>query len=446
MKRKSAWSLGGRLSLWLAIQTVLGLASVSAAVYFATASDLAARQVESLAQKQALVLHLLDEARRDGDLPTLKHKLEDFFAGHPELALELDGQDGSEFYRSARDQTVAKRARKVTFSLSSTTWALGNVTARLTLDTRTDDDLLGRLAATLAAAALLGAVAASVGGLLLVRLGLAPVQSLVNQTRSLDADSLGRRLDGSAQPEELQPLINQFNALLERLGRAYEQLEGFNADVAHELNTPLATIITSTELALRKDRDPAALRDMLGSNLEELHRVSDIIKDMLFLSQAERGAHMRLTAVASLATVASEVSDYHEAAISEAHLNVEISGDTGGRFDIPLIKRALSNLLSNATRYAQRGSTIRIEVTRDAKGLARLAVVNRGPRIDAAHIPHLFDRFYRADPSVGQSDANHGLGLAIVAAIARMHGGLPFAKSEGSETTIGMALPVDGNQ
>lgn len=440
MKQNGKWSLDRRLSTWLAIQTFLGLTLVSAAVYIAIAFNLDTRQADALAQKQSIVTHWLDEARREGDLPNLKHKLDDFFAGHTDLVLELYEQDGTLVYRSAQNRAEVKRVHAAKFSLASTAGVFGDLTAQLSMDTRADDDLLRRLAVTLVAVALLGSLVVSAGGFLLVRLGHAPVQHLVDQTRDLAADTLGRRLDGSAQPGELQPLVEQFNALLERLGRAYEQMEGFNSDVAHELNTPLSTIITSTELALRKERDPEALRDMLGSNLEDLHRMSGIIKDMLFLSQSERGARARRTHVPSLAAVAFDVADYHEAALSDAELQVEIAGDFAGEFDVPLIKRAISNLLGNATRYAERGSTVRIELTPRGAGFVELAVINRGQPIAAEHLPRLFDRFYRADPSRAQAESHHGLGLAIVATIARMHGGRPFAQSVDDQTSVGLVL------
>lgn len=139
----------------------------------------------------------------------------------------------------------------------------------------------------------------------LVRRGLAPLHSLVEQTRQLGAQDLSRdwqkRLDDSNQPQELRPLIAQFNALLERLAVAYRQMEAFNADVAHELNTPLTTLISSCELALRKPRDAEELRDILASNLEDLQRMAGIVADMLFLSHADRGqsAH-RIKSPASL--------------------------------------------------------------------------------------------------------------------------------------------------
>ncbi len=446
MKRNAAWSLSRHLSAWLAVQIFVGLAMVSAAVYIATRSDLVSRQTELLAQMQALVMHLLKMTQRDGDLPSLKHNLDDFFAGHPDLSLELHSQDGRELYRSGPDQSATRRVQTAQFSLSSTAGVVGAVTARLSLDTRADDELLRRLAMSLTAVALLGALAVSVGGFMLVRRGLAPVQHLVDQARGFTAGTLERRLDGSAQPRELQPLVDQFNALLVRLGRAYEQLEGFNADVAHELNTPLSTLITSTELALRKAREPDALREVLGSNLEELHRMSGIIEDMLFLSHAERGAHVRRSPVPSLAAIAADVTAFHEAALADASLRVEIRGDAVGELDVPLVKRAISNLLDNATRYAEPGSTVGIEVALDTRGDVRLAVINRGQPIAAAHLPRLFDRFYRADLSRSQSDANHGLGLSIVAAIARMHGGQPFAESEDGRTAIGIIVPTHADR
>ena len=310
----------------------------------------------------------------------------------------------------------------------------------LALDIREDAALLRRIGFTLAVAALAGALLVSAGGFLLVRIGLRPLRDLVNQTRQLAADTLHRRLDGSAQPEELEPLIAQFNELLGRLELAYEQLEGFNADVAHELCTPLATLIGSTELALRKARDVHELRDVLGSNLEELQRVASIVHDMLFLSQADRGASARRIPTPSLAALARQVSDYHEAALADAGLALEIVGDAQGSFDTPLLQRALSNLIGNATRYAQRGSTLRVEIARAPGGDVLLRVVNRGATIAPDHLPRLFDRFYRADPSRSDADRNHGLGLSIVAAIARMHGGQALATSSDGVSSIGMSL------
>ena len=273
-----------------------------------------------------------------------------------------------------------------------------------------------------------------------MRRGLAPVRDLVEQTRQLAADTLRRQLDGSAQPEELKPLVEQFNALLQRLSQAYEQLEAFNADVAHELCTPLTTLISSTELSLRRKRSADELREVLGSNLEELRRLSGIVHDMLFLSQADRGAEARREPVPSLAALAASVVEYHEAALEEAQVAIEIVGDAAGEVDAALLRRALSNLIGNATRYATPASTVRLEIAQVPEGEVRVLVVNRGETISTSHLPRLFDRFFRSDSARRDGESHHGLGLAIVSAMARMHGGRPMAQSDGGRTSIGLTL------
>lgn len=440
MSRSRIGSLGRRLSYWLALQSLAGLVVVCAAVYGATHLGFQARQSEELVQKQLQLRHLLAESSHEGDVATLKHKLDDFFIGHPDMALALTRTtDGSEFYRRSSPVPTGD-VRVARFALPAPAPEQGSLDAVLALDIREDTALLRRIGFTLAVAALAGALLVSAGGFLLVRLGLRPLRDLVNQTRQLAADTLHRRLDGSAQPEELEPLIAQFNDLLGRLELAYAQLEGFNADVAHELCTPLATLIGSTELALRKARDADELRDVLGSNLEELQRVAGIVHDMLFLSQADRGASARRVPTSSLAALARQVCNYHEAALVDAGLALEIVGDAEGSFDTPLLQRALSNLIGNATRYARRGSTVRVEITGDPAGEVQLKVVNDGVTIGPDDLPRLFDRFYRGDSARSDADRNHGLGLSIVAAIARMHGGRPLATSSGGISSIGMSL------
>lgn len=440
MSRSRIGSLGRRLSYWLALQSLAGLVVVCAAVYGATHLGFQARQSEELVQKQVQLRHLVLESSHDGDLATLKHKLDDFFIGHPDMALVLTrASDGSEFYRRSSTPPTGD-VRVARFALPAPAPEQGSLDVVLALDIREDAALLRSIGVALAAAALAGTLLVSAGGFLLVRLGLRPLRDLVNQTQQLAADTLHRRLDGSAQPEELEPLIAQVNELLARLELAYAQLEGFNADVAHELGTPLATLIGSTELALRKTRDASELREVLGSNLEELQRVARIVHDMLFLSQADRGASARRVPTPSLAALARQVCNYHEAALVDAGLRLDIVGDAEGSFDTPLLQRALSNLIGNATRYAQRGSTVRVEIAQASHGEVQLLVVNRGATIGPVHLPRLFDRFYRGDPARSDADRNHGLGLSIVAAIARMHAGRPLATSSRGISSIGMSL------
>ncbi len=439
MSQRTIGSLGRRLSWWLAVQTFAGLGAVCVVVYVVAAMSVATRQSESLMQKQELIRHVLGEASVARDLSELRHRLDDFLVGHRDLALMLGIPGGQTLYQSALSGQVAP-GRTSTTELPFAWRGGSTITATLSLDTSDDGRLLRRLAFTLAASAALGAVLVSLGGFVLVRRGLLPVRDLVAQTKQLAADTLRRQLDGSGQPEELKPLVEQFNALLQRLSSAYEQLESFNADVAHELCTPLTTLISSTEHSLRKSRSADELRDVLGSNLEDLRRLSGIVHDMLFLSQADRGVQARRELVPSLAILAASVVEYHEAALEDAGLTVEIAGDAAADVDPGLLRRALSNLVGNATRYAARGTVVLLEVVGQPEGRVQLLVANEGQTIPPADLPRLFDRFFRGDSARGDGAAHHGLGLAIVSAIARMHGGRPMAASADGRTVIGLSL------
>lgn len=451
MSNTQAPHLAQRLSRALALQTIVGLGLVCIAVYFVISFTLSERQQDTLDHKKTAIEHLLGESRGVHSPEALNHMLKDFLTGHDELSLRLAPTSGNKAFellrQSENDERVVMRSFPV--EVPTVNGGLQPMQALLLLDRRPDDRLLNRLAWTLGIAAVTGALLVSLASTWLVRLGLKPLRLLVDQTRSLSAQDLHRRLDDSHQPQELRPLIAQFNALLDRLAVAYQQMEAFNADVAHELNTPLTTLISSCELALRKPRSAIELQDVLASNLEDLQRMAGIVADMLFLSHADRGTEARRTAVVNLSELASEVAEFHEAVLQEAQLQIVINGDAAIAVDARLVRRALSNLLGNASRYAVPGSTITIEIAQSVVNVQEshpdsisIAVINQGAGIDPVHLPRLFDRFYRADASRAHANLNHGLGLAIVAAIARMHGGATFATSSNGITKVGMILPL----
>jgi two-component system heavy metal sensor histidine kinase CusS len=442
----AAASLGRRLSLWLALQGLLAALLVSAAVYATNYWVLQSRQEDELRTKRDVVRHALAETAATANAAELKHRLDDFLAGHEDMDVTVRASDRRLLYRPmqrSRGEPPAGRVLVVAWADRWPASADGAVEVRLSMDVRRDDALLQRLGLAVLAASLLGAALVSLTGLVLVRKGLRPVRQLVAQVEALELDRSGLRLDNAGQPRELLPLVDRFNTLLVRVERAYSQLEAFNADVAHELRTPLTTLIGASELALKRNRPVEELRDVIAGNLEDLRRLATVVNDMLFLSHADRGAAARTAPVPSLSAALLDIVDYHEAALHERNLKAVCEGDIGGAFDVALLRRALSNLLSNAGRYATPGSTIRVLIE-PRHGHARLCVRNEGLPIAPEHLPRLFDRFFRVETSRSHTGHNHGLGLAIVAAIARMHGGEPFAQSEGGVTTIGMDIPVPG--
>jgi two-component system, OmpR family, heavy metal sensor histidine kinase CusS len=433
------YSLGFRLSWLFAGQTLLGLGVVSVCIYVVMFLNLSSKADTELARKSELIKHLVGEAVQSGDLPAMRHKLDDFFLTHQDLQVSLLDRSGTRVYESAGSVRQGQMQRGATFELPHGGAPAHPSWARITMDRSADAQLLGGLVVALVMATLLGAAVVSVAGFWMVRRSMAPLHILASQTRALRADQLGQRLTLDRPVQELQPWIDQFNDLLGRLEHAYRQLEGFNADVAHELRTPLATMIGQTEVELKRERSADELRETLGSNLEELHRLALIVNDMLFLSRADRGAKASPAPVASLAHQARLVLEYYEGALIERGLSACLEGDARACFDSGLVRRAISNLLSNAIRYAEPASEIKLVVTQRG-ALTTLVITNLGVPIPANALARLFDRFFRVQTSREGCSENHGLGLAIVAAVAHMHGGQTLATSENGVTSIGFTL------
>lgn len=298
---------------------------------------------------------------------------------------------------------------------------------------------LGNFTRALIFTSALGIALAALLGYWVSRLGLRPVRRLSNQANSLPPGDSKQRLETEALPSELQELAVSFNGALARQEAAWCQLEGFNANVAHELRTPLTNLIGQTQVALVHDRDLNELQDLLQSNLEELERMGAIVNDMLFLAGAESGQRATELSDVSLYEEASKTVEYLEPVLFDKHLSVVIEGDMRARIDRRLFHRSLANLLQNAARYADPGSTITVSLVSNGMQV-EVSVSNVGEPIDSEHLEHLFERFYRADAARARSDAHHGLGLSIVRAVASMHGGRVFARSEAGCNTFGFSL------
>jgi len=273
--------------------------------------------------------------------------------------------------------------------------------------------------------------------------GLKPVARLSADARRIGPHTRDQRLRMSALPLELAEFGSSFNSALDRLDAAYTQLESFNADVAHELRTPLANLIGQTQVTLARERTAHELREVLQSNLEELERLRTIVSDMLFLARAERGERAARCVEVSLAREIGKTVEFFGVLLEEAGVEVDVQGDARAIVETSLFHRAVTNLLQNAIQHAPRGARILARIGGTA-GAAEVSVSNPSEPIAPEQLPRLFDRFYRVDASRPNSDANHGLGLAIVKAIATMHGGRVFAHSQAGVTTVGFTLGGNG--
>jgi two-component system heavy metal sensor histidine kinase CusS len=239
----------------------------------------------------------------------------------------------------------------------------------------------------------------------------------------------------------VEDLVRGFNAALDRVEAAYRQMEAFNGDVAHELRTPLSSLINAAEVTLAGQRSAEELREAFGGQLEDLEHLKELINDMLFIARADEGELAPDRQVVSLAAEAKTTLDYYEAALDDAGLTATIEGDATVVGNPRLIRRALSNLLSNAIKHTPRGEGIRVRL-RIEDGQSVIEVFSPGPAIPADVQARMFDRFFRADEARSHSGASHGLGLAIVKAVAAMHRGLVFVRAESQGNSIGLKIPV----
>ena len=260
-------------------------------------------------------------------------------------------------------------------------------------------------------------------GWLLVRSGLRPLREVTQVAASVSAKSLRERIPDESTPAELQQLVQAFNAMLARLEDAFVRLSNFSADIAHELRTPLSNLMTHTEVALTRARTLEQYQDNLHSNLEELQRMSRMIDDMLFLAKADNGLIVPDAKPVALEQLCAQLLDYYQLSADERGIRFELCGAGTIHGDLLMLRRALSNLLSNALRYTPDGGVISVAIERTADSVV-LAVSNPGATIPPEHLERLFDRFYRVDPARREgSPSNAGLGLAITRSIVQAHHG-----------------------
>lgn len=444
-------SIAARLTVGLGVVALVVFSTAGWMLQRALESDLVEADRLKLAGKISVVLHFIDEAHRSGDRPALFHHLDDLRIGHDGLHVWLATQAGDIVYgASGSEGTTAApglppgvRADLREIALpSASPWPAGRL--RLALESGPRDQLLRSHLVTLVLVCALGVGSTVLLSWFVIGRCLRPASRLSAEASDITPRSLGRRLTMPPEGTELTGLVRAFNHALDRLEDAYAQLQGFNANVAHELRTPLASLITGTQITLASPRSADDLREVLISNLEELQLLNALVSDMLFLSRADRGDRAEGLERVALGAEADKAIRYCDALLQEAGVAADRSGDAVVVCNPPLVLRALVNLLTNAIRHTRAGERIRVLIEpEDAH--AELSVLNPGPEIPAQVRAQMFDRFYRADSSRSRWQAGHGLGLAIVTAIARMHGGSVVVERIGNANRVGLTLPVGDN-
>ena len=275
---------------------------------------------------------------------------------------------------------------------------------------------------------------------LAARRGLRPVQTMAVVAEGISAQQLQQRLDSESVPLELQPLARAFNAMLDRLGDSLQRLSEFSSDLAHELRTPINNLMTQTQVSLSRTRTAQDYQEVLYSSLEEYERLARMISDMLFLAKADNNLMMPTQQTIELATEIDALLEFYDALAAEKDIHLHRTGHGVILGDSLMIRRAFSNLLSNAIRHTPVGGSITLLITQEAN-TRTVHIENTGTDIPSEQISRVFDRFFRGDASRQRTDEGAGLGLAITKSIIQAHHGDVSVISGQGKTRFSVMLP-----
>ncbi len=285
-------------------------------------------------------------------------------------------------------------------------------------------------------------VLSGVLGWFLAGRALQPVNSVADAAQRITHSNLDVQIPARNTGDELDRLIEAFNHMMTRLNHSFEQIRQFSTDVSHELRTPLTVVRGQLEVALFTAQTVEQHREAMADALEGVERLSNIVRALLMLSQAESGQLALQKAEIDLADLVRDLVDQHQipAEAQGVRLSATLPSNCVVSADRIQIERLVSNLLGNAIKYTPAGGSVKASLI-PGFDRVKLIVEDTGVGISPSHLPHIFDRFYRvpsADPEKGL-----GLGLSFVAWIAKAHGGEVTVEStlnEGTRFTVLLPL------
>ncbi|MBB6674281.1 HAMP domain-containing protein [Cohnella nanjingensis] len=285
--------------------------------------------------------------------------------------------------------------------------------------------------------------------LAVLRRTLSPLSELVDRVERIDAGNLDERFPATPIPSEIGRLSASLGGMLDRLNSSFEaekeakeQMRQFVADASHELRTPLTSIHGFLEVLLRgASSRPEQLEKALRSMYGESERLKKLVEDLLALAKLDRAESLKASE-GELSETVREMEPQLRMLAGNRQVDFQLQHGLRCRYDAYKIKQVILNLFHNAVQHTDAATgSIKLSLDR-AEGGVRLAVSDNGTGIEAVHLPHVFDRFYRSDSSRTRKYGGSGLGLSISRAIAEAHGGTIEARSEpGRETVFTIILP-----
>jgi heavy metal sensor kinase len=278
---------------------------------------------------------------------------------------------------------------------------------------------------------------------------LTPVLEVARTAESISGSNLSLRIPVRGAGDEIDRLIETFNQMIERIEVNFNQVRQFSTDVSHELRTPITVVRGQLEVALFTAKTVEQYRDAIVDSLSDIERLSQIVRALLLLSQAETGQVILQKQQLDLVEVVDGIVDQFQIPAEGADVTLRFikhAARCDGEFDLVQIERMLSNLLSNAVKFTPAGGEVQVSIDR-RDDMAEIRVEDTGEGIPPEHLPHIFDRFYRVRGPGEQASPEKGLGLGLsfVAWIVRAHSGTVNVQSEpGKGTTFIVRVPLSG--
>lgn len=449
-------SLAGRLVFWFAAAATVLILVVAGLLYLALVRSIELRDDQVLIKRAATVRDLLQATKLD--VAYLDREVSEDLEGPRQLFMRIAGppevgvhqtpdtpapltlenwgapEDAAtdRYHFAVVVDHKGNRFRAITLK-TRTSASNGSlpVTIHVALDTTLDAGVVNQYA-ELSLFVLFGGLLASVfAGFWIVQAQLAPLRRLSSQVTNFEQSTLASRVDVYGLPTELAEFATQFNAMIERLERSYEQLKRYADDVAHELRTPLNRIQLEAEVALRNARTSEEYRDALSSALEDCEHLSGMVKSLLFIARAESGRAELNVRAFNVAEKLEAVRSFFEDSADEAGISLKLScpQDLTLNADPALLQRAVSNLVANAIEHTPKGGEISLAATKNADEVV-IEVADTGEGIAPEHQPYVFDRFFRGDAARRTEKDRVGLGLAITKSIVDLHRGRISLDSE----------------
>lgn len=465
------WSLALRLTAWYVGSSFAILLVATIALYLILIGNLRREQDEFLADKIHVIREMLQ--KHPEDLSDLQEEAEQTWAPRQFArvyvrVIDASGKPMAESPHMGERLTpglfpppvdpgadpaegvTRKDAQGLSLRLASAQADVGEegdqvATIQVALDTDTARDLISGYRRTLLLVLGGGLATCGFAGYWLARAGLKPLRQIAATTERVSSVNLRERIDVAGLPTELSSLAHRFNDMLERLEDSFARLSRFSADIAHEVRTPVNNLRIGIEVALGRGRSLEEYRETLGSCLEECNRLSRIIDSMLFIARSEDPRTHIAREPVDVSRELLRLREFFELPAAEAGVELvfHCAPDVHADLDRLLFQRAISNLVGNALRYTPRGGRVAVAVSRE-NGELRVDVTDTGCGIAPQDLPHIFDRFYRADPARATTSGNVGLGLAIVKSIVNLHGGAIAARSRAGEgTCMSIRLPAE---